>query len=215
MATIKRIIFGKLKLGVAPRVMAIVLSLILLQGCTATGALIGAGAAVATKAAEDRGFRGALSDTGLEAEISHLWFQHDESMFQKLSITVYEGRVLITGSVPTDQMRYEAIRLAWQPEEVTEVINEIHVGKDTNFQQVASDIIIANKLRGLLLLNGDVKAINYNLEVVSGTVYLIGIARTRGELNLVIEEARNISGVRNVISHVRIATESSAPVPRS
>jgi osmotically-inducible protein OsmY len=47
-------------------------------------------------------------------------------------------------------------------------------------------------------------AINYVIETVNGTVYLIGVAQDRVELNRVIAHANKTKFVRRVISHVRL-----------
>ena len=47
-------------------------------------------------------------------------------------------------------------------------------------------------------------AINYVVETVKGTVYLIGVAQSKTELNRVIANASAIKHVINVINHVRL-----------
>jgi osmotically-inducible protein OsmY len=41
------------------------------------------------------------------------------------------------------------------------------------------------------------------LETVRGTIYLLGIAQNKDELVRVISHARDISGVRNIVTHVK------------
>ncbi|MDB2683197.1 BON domain-containing protein, partial [Alphaproteobacteria bacterium] len=50
-------------------------------------------------------------------------------MFTKLDLTVNQGRVLITGVVQDPAHRVEAVRLAWKPTGVQQVINEIRVAE--------------------------------------------------------------------------------------
>ena len=52
---------------------------------------------------------------------------------------------------------------------------------------------------------GDISDVNYTVETVNGIVYLMGIARSRPELDKVTTHARNIAGVQKVISHVRLS----------
>lgn len=49
----------------------------------------------------------------------------------------------------------------------------------------------------------EVAAVNYSLETVRGTIYLLGIAQNKDELVRVISHARDISGVRNIVTHVK------------
>src|SRR4051812_23832739 len=96
---------------------------LVLSGCV--GAAVGAGATVGVAAAQERGISGAVSDTVIKATINDLWFKNSLAIFSKLSLTVNEGRVLITGVVQNPEHRVEAVRLAWQAKGVKEVINEI------------------------------------------------------------------------------------------
>ena len=96
-----------------------------LQGCTSL--LVGTGATVATAASEERGLSGAARDTETRVEINSLWLDCNEEMYRKVNLSVVEGRVLLTGIVPTQKMRLDAVRLAWQAKGVKEVINQIEV----------------------------------------------------------------------------------------
>ncbi|MDB2683198.1 BON domain-containing protein [Alphaproteobacteria bacterium] len=51
------------------------------------------------------------------------------------------------------------------------------------------------------------QSINYNIDVVQGIVYLMGVGQTRAELNRVIETARTIPDVKQVVSYVKLAGE--------
>ena len=49
------------------------------------------------------------------------------------------------------------------------------------------------------------QSINYNIDVVQGIVYLMGVAQSQAELNRVIEKARTIPDVKQVVSYVKLA----------
>ena len=48
------------------------------------------------------------------------------------------------------------------------------------------------------------QSINYSVETVDGTVYLMGIAQNGSELQRVQDHARNLAYVRKVVSYVRL-----------
>src|SRR5690348_9552628 len=102
-----------------------VLSAIVLTGCVATA--VGAGAVVGDTAMQDRGIKGAVNDNTIRAEIDHYWLQKDHKMFMALHLQIYEGRVLVSGAVPTADERADAIQLAWKANGVREVIDEVQV----------------------------------------------------------------------------------------
>ncbi len=133
-------------------------------------------------------------------------------MYRLLSLQVQEGRVLVSGLVPDQEMRLDAIRLAWQPEGVREVINEVRVEEEGGgVEDFALDTWISTELKAKLVFDKEVSSVNYSIETVHGVVYLMGIAQSPGELNRVVEHARNIAYVERVVSYVRMnAPDNSA-----
>ena len=181
--------------------------LALTSACTPLGAAVGAGATVGVAAAQEGGIPQAVSDKQIQLYLNDTWFRHDAEMFRKLDMTVTEGRVLLTGIVQKPQQRVDAVRLAWQTPGVKQVINEIRVDQSKGIMGFASDSYIATKVRGKLTLEKDVLSINYNVDVVDGTVYLMGVAQDEIELNKVLYLARNTAGVKEVVSYVRMKAE--------
>ena len=68
-------------------------------------------------------------------------------MFTKLDLTVNQGRVLITGVVQDPKHRVEAVRLAWQPTGVVQVINEVKVADSEGIIGFAKDAWISGRIR--------------------------------------------------------------------
>ena len=180
----------------------------LLGGCASV--LIGAGATTGVAAAQERGVKGAFSDKWISAQIASGHFKASETLFRKVGIEVVEGEVLLTGTVPTRDDALTAVRIAWSVDGVERVINEIEVAEEPGFGQTATDIWIAARLRTKLTLDGEILAINYTIETDNGVVYLMGIAQDEAELNRVIAHARDLSHVRDVVSHVRLKAVKAA-----
>ena len=177
-----------------------------LQGCDQ--AVVGAGAMAGSAAMEERGLGGAISDTEIRVRINALLLSKSERMWHKIGLQIHEARVLLTGVVDAPEMRDEAVRLAWEAKGVKEVINEIRIDRSGGIAGFAHDTWISGQLKAKLLLDREVASVNYSIETVGGTVYLLGVARSREELDRVANHARNLDYVRNVVSHVRIAGSS-------
>ena len=180
---------------------------LLITGCAPV--LIGAGAATGVAVSQERGLKAAATDTAISTEIHHLWFQESDIIFTRVQIQVQEGRVLLSGVVPDPESRVDAVRLAWQANGVREVINEIEVADDTTLTDKARDTWIAAKLKGRLLLDKNVSSINYSVEVVNQSIFLIGIAQDQTELDRVIAHTKDVSYVRRVVSYVRVKEEAA------
>ena len=181
----------------------------LLAGCA--GMVVGAGATAATAAAEERGIGQAATDLRIRATIDGLWLNHDEDLVVALDVNISEGRVMVTGVVPNAKMRDDAIRLAWQARGVREVINEIRIAAGEGATGYARDGWITGQLRTRIMLDQQIQAINYAIETVGGTVYLIGIAQNAAELSRVRDHARALPYVRRIVSHVVLKDDPGRP----
>lgn len=173
-----------------------------LQGCVS--AVVGGVATAGTAAMEERGISGAADDTALRLRINALLSSKDERLWRKVGLQVYMGRVLMTGTVETEAMRAEAVKLAWQAEGVKEVINELQLASSPGATGFARDTWISTQLKSALLFDKQVASINYSIETVGGVVYLIGLAQNRQELDRVMNHARGLNYVRKVVNYVKI-----------
>jgi len=175
-----------------------------LAACDPVSLAISAGASTGVAAYQERGIKGVARDSAIEARIFKMWVETDKSMATRMSIEVYESRALLTGIAKTEEERAVAVGLAWKASGVEDVMNEINVGQASSFSDVARDTAITAELKSRLTFNGEILAVNYAIETVHGTVFLLGIAQSQAELDLVIDQARNISYVKRVVSYVRV-----------
>ncbi len=173
------------------------------SGCVPI-AIIGGTAGAANAVAEERSVGDSFDDATTDANIKRLLFQSDGFYFSDLDVTIYEGRVMLTGTTPREEDRIEAGKIAWNGGGVAEVINEIEIADKTGIPQGTEDALIETRLRSRLTLDENVKSINYKITVSRGAVYLLGVAIDTAELTRVTEHARNIKGVTKVVSHVQL-----------
>jgi osmotically-inducible protein OsmY len=163
---------------------------------------IGVAATAGTAAMEERGFRAAVSDAAIKAELNARFVGESAGMWRGLSVQVVEGRVLLSGKVRAPEMRVTAVRTAWQVGGVREVINEIAVTDRSVTGSMANDAWISAKLKARLLVDKDVSAINYSIVTVGNVIYLMGLAQSQMEIDRVVNHARDIADVRGVVNYV-------------
>ena len=178
-----------------------------LAGCSPLGVATTVGATAGIKASEERGFSTSVSDDAIWLDINRRLLDHDGALFEAVMLQVHEGRVLLSGEVPTQDARMEAVKIAWQPDGVNEVINELTV--TTPGRNEWRDFWIAEKIDGKLLFDRKIRSINYSVEAVDGVVYLIGIAQNEDELQRVIDHCRDVAYVRRIVSYVRIKSQTA------
>lgn len=174
-----------------------------LGGC-GPSTVIGAGALAGNAAMQERGFVKTVEDTAIEAKISANLLSYSAELFIDVSAEVYEGRALLTGKVEQTKDRIEAVRIAWNVSGVTEVINEIQVKNTSDLLDAARDHWVTAELSAKITIDNRIKGVNYSIDTVNGTVYIMGIAQSQAELDRVRNHARQLEYVRRVISYVRI-----------
>ncbi len=166
--------------------------------------MVGAGAIAGNAAMQDRGFVKTVEDTALETKINANLLSYSAELFVDVSVEVYEGRALLTGKVKRTNDRIEAVRVAWNVSGVREVINEIQVEDTSDLLDAARDHWVTAELATQITFDKQIKSVNYSIDTVNGTVYLMGIAQSQAELDRVRNTARQLSYVRRIVSYVRI-----------
>ncbi|WP_395023405.1 BON domain-containing protein [Dongia sp.] len=186
-----------------------------LSGCSPVGMAIGAGATVTNMAMEERGFVNSARDKAIWTHISGQMLTKNQKLFQNVDVQVHEGRVLLTGFVQKREDRIEATRIAWEPDGVREVVDEIKLGRSLDAGDFAEDVVLIQQIRLKLMFDRDIRAINYSVDCIRSTVYLMGVARTPAELQRVIDHVRDVPYVRAVVNHVRVRTDPLPPIPEN
>jgi osmotically-inducible protein OsmY len=197
-------IFSNVRSNARSKYMVFILLLIvpLLGGCAS--AIIGGGATVGVASLQERGLEQAARDVKMATQIRANYVTTNGTIAVNVGITVYENRVLLTGILDSEELRAEAVKLAWQINNIKDVINEIQLRSGEGAVEFMHDAWITTQLQAKLTFDQDILAINYAIETVNGTIYLIGIAINKDEHDRVLAHARDIDRVRRVISHVRI-----------
>lgn len=159
-------------------------------------------------AKEERTVGTFIDDTVIAARLKNLYFNNNEKIFFNVDVEVNEGRVLLTGTVETSDIRIEATKLAWGISDVVTVINEIQISDNDNILDYADDLVITTKINAKLLINKEINNLNYNIDTVNKIVYVIGIAQNKNELANVIDIINSVYGVKEVINYVRLKEDS-------
>ncbi len=164
--------------------------------------VVGAFSLATSACVTNRTFGGGVDDVSAGINLKARLFGDGFYNYGDVDLTVYEGRVLLTGTMSTEAGKQHLQQLASNSANVEEVLNEIVVGQRTTFNQTSSDVLIDEKLGFALLADNGVYRANYQIAVSGGVVYIMGIAQGPNELIRVTDHARNIRGVQRVVSHV-------------
>lgn len=152
--------------------------------------------------ASSRSLSASFSDLEANAALTDMLADADTKRFQDVDVTIFEGRVLLTGTLPDLRAQQELVTAAWKVEGVRQVIDETFVGDGTKFTQGFTDTRIDTTVRTRLVAKSDVRASDVKIAVSNGVVYLLGVARDRNSLEAMVDTARKSQGVNKVVSHV-------------
>ena len=169
-------------------------SQVVIGGATSSGMII----------VQERSPKQAAIDILIKAKIEEAMFSNDyDKLFSKVRVIVYEGRVLLVGTVVEKDMKEKANQISWDTNGVKEVANYITLGKN-NLIDYVKDTRISLELRAKMLTDKEISEVNFNITTENRILYIVGIAQNDQELNKVIEHASNIAGVKKIINLIKL-----------
>ncbi len=115
-----------------------------------------------------------------------------------LNVEAYNGVVLLTGEVPSKELKQAAGEIARDVSAVRQVHNEILVRPNSTVFSRSNDAWLSTKVRTKLLANRNIESERVKIVVENRIVYLMGML-TRGEADLASEVAASVSGVDKVV----------------
>ncbi|WP_440937443.1 BON domain-containing protein [Candidatus Pelagibacter sp.] len=179
---------------------------LMLNGCiavTSTG-LFGTGVTVAL---DPRTVGTQIDDSIMEKNLQTKILLRNKDHLLKVKIEVLDGRIFLTGKVDDPEEKLQLTKLAWEISGVRSVRNDIKIKENFDFKQSAKDILITSQLRSAIILNKNIKAINYQIDTYKKKIFIYGIASSEDEKNEVIDEAKKILDVEDVIASILLVEE--------
>ena len=181
-------------------IILILISLILNNcvGVSSTG-IFGTGVSVAI---DPRSLGTQIDDSIMQKNLSARILLIDKNYFLSVKSKVLDGRIFLTGKVDDPEEKLKLTKVAWETEGVRSVRNDIKIKEEFNFKQSAKDLLITSQLRTAFIFNKDIKATNYQIDTYKKKIYIYGIASSKNEKDLVIQESKEILDVEDVIASI-------------
>ena len=175
-------------------------------GCAGVGSkgIFGTGVSVAF---DPRSVGTQIDDSIMQKNLTTRMVLMDKKYIISVNSKVLDGRIFITGKVDNPEEKLKLTKLAWETDGVRSVRNDLKVKEQFNLKQSAKDILISSQLRTALILNKEIKATNYQIDTYKNKIYIYGIAFTIEEKDRVVNEAKEISGVKDVIASILLVDE--------
>jgi osmotically-inducible protein OsmY len=169
-----------------------------------------AAAGVGMAAVQDRSAGQVMDDANDYTDVKARLMAVDAEGFAQTHVQVFAHDLLLTGSVPDEAHRQQAEMIARGRRNLHNVYDELVVGQPASFTRGLRDGVMETSVRARLLASSHVRAVDINIEVYNGNVYLMGTARSDAELREAAEIASRVGGVRRVVSFMEVI-ENAAP----
>ena len=143
-----------------------------------------------------------IDDSIMQKNLTGRLALNEKKYLISIDIKVLDGNIFISGKVDEPEEKLKITKLAWETKGVRSVKSAINIKGQSNFKSTAKDILITSQLRTALIFNKSVKAKNYNIDTINGKTYIFGISMTKDEKKAVINETKNIYGLKEVIPSI-------------
>ena len=127
----------------------------------------------------------------------------------KISVKVLDGRIFLGGKVDKPEEKLNITKLAWETGGARSVKNNITIKQEFSFKNTAIDVLITSQLRTALILNKNVKASNFNIDTINQKTYVFGIAHTKDEKKEIIQEAKQIVDLEELVTSILLVSDLS------
>ena len=183
------------------RNLRLIITFILISGCvgySSTGVL-GTGVSVAM---DPRTIGTQIDDSLMQKNLRAKLILLDSGYLLKVKTKVLDGRIFITGKVDTVEEKLKITKLGWEIKGARSVKNDLKIKEEFNFKQTAKDLLITSQLRTALITSKKIKSANYDIDTYKKIIYVYGISQNEEERTEVINEAKQILDVEDVVTSI-------------
>ena len=183
-----------------------IITLVFLSSCVGTSStgIFGTGVTIAM---DPRTLGTQIDDSIMDKNLDAKLLATDKSYLLNVRTKIIDGRIFITGKVDTVEDKLNITKLAWEIKGARSVKNDLKIKDEFNFKRSAKDLLITSQLRSALIFNKKTKAVNYNIDTYKKKIYIYGIAETSEEKDEVIDEAKQILDVEDVIASILLVDD--------
>ena len=186
----------------------VLLLLVLLSACvgSSSGGVFGSGVSIAL---DPRTLGTQIDDSIMQKNLQARLVSTEKKYLIKLSVKVLDGRIFLGGKVDEPEEKLKITKMAWETKGTRSVKNNITIKQKFSLLNVAKDVLITSQLRTALILNKNVKAANFNIDTINQKTYVFGIAHTEDEKKEIIQEAKQIVDLKEIVTSILMVSDLS------
>ena len=182
--------------------------IVLLSACvgSSTSGIFGSGVSIAL---DPRTLGTQIDDSIMQKNLIARLILFEKKYLVKISVKVLDGRIFLGGKVDEPEEKLKITKMAWETKGARSVKNNIRIKQKFSFKNSAKDILIISQLRTALILNKNVKSANFNIDTINQKTYVFGIAYNENEKKEIIQEAKQIGDLKELITSILMVSDLS------
>jgi len=128
-----------------------------------------------------------------------------------ISVTAYNGEVLLAGQVPEEWQSKRAEQVVAALPNVTKVYNVLQISSPSSALTRVSDAWLTAKVKAQMIASEDMDGSKVKVVSENGTVYLMGVVIPE-QADVAVDIARNTAGVGQVVKMFSYMTITKKPI---
>ena len=186
----------------------ILLLLLFLSSCvgSSTSGVFGTGVSVAL---DPRTLGTQIDDSIMQKNLLARLALTEKKYLVKISVKVLDGRIFLGGKVDAAEEKLIITKMAWETKGTRSVKNNIAIKQKFSLKNSAKDALVTAQLRTALILNKNVRAENFNIDTINQKTYVFGIAHSEDEKKAIIEEAKVIVDLKEIVTSILMISDLS------
>ena len=185
------------------RILLLLIIVLNLQSCAAP--IIGGVSAVAlSSSAQEKGLGTSINDKVIYLKLRNTIYDWNSSVAQKISISVDNGSILITGQLRNVDQKINLTKVIWEVNGVKEVNNKVQISETNNLKNIAKDLASLGEIRARLMASKKLNSLNFSIDVVNNIAYISGIASSEEEVAIVSQIAQQAKFIKEVQNFVKV-----------
>uniref|UniRef100_UPI003430C634 BON domain-containing protein n=1 Tax=uncultured Halomonas sp. TaxID=173971 RepID=UPI003430C634 len=140
-----------------------------------------------------------VEDQSIVTKVSHNLSRIDARLDDaRINVDSYSGLVLLTGQVPSEELKEKASEVAHRVRNVRDVYNELTIAGNLPASQRLTDTWLNTRIRTHLAANQAIESSRIKVITENATVYLMGIV-TRAEADRVVQAVSQLGGMQRIV----------------
>lgn len=144
------------------------------------------------------------NDVEIDAAITKRLLENKGDDLKGVSVLVFAQHAVLAGVVKNQDAKRKAAELAGNDKRIRSLRNEIFVDTVESGGSMASNLFLEKKIGATLTAAQGVHSVNMRWKAVGGRVVLMGVAKSKAEVNLAVSKIKTLDGVKSVKSCLRV-----------